>query len=158
MHQVHTGWEREKAAEHARKGRIETDGVLAGVTQALPALMRAEKLQRRAARVGFDWDRIDAVLDKVREELSECRQTAVDQVDPAARVHEVGDLLFACVNLARHLGVDAKQALRTANRRFETRFAQVEVGLRDQDRVPGPEVRAEMERLWEVAKARERNY
>jgi len=155
-HQVRTGWEREKAAERARKGRVGADGVLAGVAQALPALVRAEKLQRRAARVGFDWDQVDAVLDKVREELSECEQTAA-QTDPAARVHELGDLLFACANLARHLGVDAEQALRTANRRFETRFAQVEAGLQDQVRVPGPDVREEMERLWEVAKAREKN-
>jgi len=78
-HQVHTSWEREKAAERARKGRVGASGVLAGVAQALPALVRAEKLQRRAARVGFDWDQVDAVLDKVCEELSECEQTIAAQ-------------------------------------------------------------------------------
>jgi len=156
-HQVHTTWEREKAAERARKDWVGANGVLVGVAQALPALIRAEKLQRRAARVGFDWDQTDGVLDKVHEELSECEQTIAAQADSTERVHEVGDLLFACVNLARHLGVDAEQALRTANRRFETRFARVEAGLRDQGRVPGPEVRGEMERLWGVAKAQEKN-
>lgn len=154
-HQVHARWEREKAAERTRKGGPAADGVLAGVAQALPALVRAEKLQRRTARVGFDWDGVDGVLDKVREELSECEQTMAAHADPSEQVHELGDLLFACVNLARHLGVDAEQALRTANRRFETRFALVETGLREQGRKPGPEVREEMDRLWEVAKVKE---
>jgi len=123
----------------------------------LLALLRAEKLQRRAAQVGFDWDGVDGVLDKVREELSECEQTAAANADSTARVHELGDLLFACVNLARHLGVDAEQARRAANHRFETRFALVETGLHEQGREPRPEVREEMERLWEVAKAREKD-
>ncbi len=157
-HQVHTNWEREKAAERTRKDKVRTNGVLAGVAQALPpALVRAGKLQRRAALVGFDWDEVDGVFDKVREELSECEQTAAAQADPTELVHELSDLLFACANLARHLGVDAEQALQIANRRFEMRFAGVETGLRDQGRVPGPDVREEMERLWEVAKAREKN-
>jgi len=156
-HQVHTNWEHKKATEQTRKGRAGANGVLASVAQALPALVQAEKLQRRAARVGFDWDEVDSVFDKVREELSECEQTAAAQANPTERVHELGDLLFACVNLARHLGVDAEQALRTANRRFETRFAGVEAGLREQGRGPGPDVREEMEHLWEIAKAREKN-
>ena len=113
-HQVHANWEREKAAERERKGESESAGVLDGVAQALPALVRAEKLQRRAARVGFDWDALEGVVGKVREELGECEQTAHTQADPLSRVHEAGDLLFSCVNLARHLGVDAEQALRTA--------------------------------------------
>ena len=126
--------------------------MLAGVAQALPALVRAEKLQRRAAQVGFDWNAIDGVLDKVREELAECEQSIATPANTTAQTHEVGDLLFAGVNLARHLGIDAEQALRAADRRFETRFARVEAGLREQGRTPGPEVRAEMERLWEQAK------
>jgi ATP diphosphatase len=156
-HQVRANWEREKIAERERKGRAGTGGVLDGVAQALPALVRAEKLQRRAARVGFDWNSVDGVLDKVREELSECEQTAAVSADPTARVHELGDLLFSCVNLARHLGVDAEQALRAANHRFERRFARVEHGLRAQGEVPGPEVREEMERQWEAAKVREKD-
>ena len=162
---VRTHWEREKAAERARTaalggGTAEDDagsggGVLAGVAQALPALVRAEKLQRRAAAVGFDWDAIEGVFDKVHEELGECRAAMADPVDPAERVHEIGDLLFSCVNLARHLGVDAEQALRAANHRFERRFARIEAGLSATGQRPGPEVRAEMERFWEAAKRSE---
>lgn len=149
---VRANWEREKAAERADKG-LGGGAVLAGVAQALPALVRAEKLQRRAATVGFDWDAIDGVFDKVQEELAECRETLSAHAEPTERVHEIGDLLFSCVNLARHLGVDAEQALRAANHRFEQRFAQVESGLQDQGLKAGPEVREEMERLWELAKS-----
>lgn len=154
-HQVHANWEREKAAERERKGKSEAAGVLDGVAHALPALARAEKLQRRAARVAFDWDALEDVVDKVREELTECAQVADAQADPLSRVHEVGDLLFSCVNLARHLGVDAEQALRVANQRFERRFGRVESGLREQNMEPGEAVRQEMELLWEAAKAEE---
>ncbi|NEX22772.1 nucleoside triphosphate pyrophosphohydrolase [Thiorhodococcus mannitoliphagus] len=154
---VGANWERIKAAERAEKGKpAAAEGALAGVAQALPALVRAEKLQRRASRVGFDWDGVEGVFDKVREELDECRETLADQVEPTERVHEVGDLLFSCVNLARHMGVDAEQALRAANHRFERRFGQVEAGLRAQGLEPGPEQRDEMERQWGLAKGRER--
>lgn len=156
-HQVHANWEREKAAERERKGKSEFAGVLDGVAQALPALVRAEKLQRRAAGVAFDWDDLSGVVDKVQEELAECEQAAAAQANPSERVHEVGDLLFSCVNFARHLGVDAEQALRAANHRFERRFAGVESGLRECGKSPGPDVREEMERLWETVKAEEKN-
>lgn len=155
---VRVNWEQEKAAERALKSGAGSGGgagVLAGVAQALPALVRAEKLQRRAARVGFDWDAIDGVLAKVEEELDECREALAEAADQNRRVHEVGDLLFSCVNLARHLGVDAEQALRAANHRFERRFSAVEAGLAAAGKAPGPEVHAEMELLWERAKARE---
>jgi len=151
--EVGANWERAKAVERAHKGQA-AKGVLAGVAQALPALVRAEKLQRRAARVGFDWDHLDGVLDKVKEELAECEATLAAHTDPAERVHELGDLLFSCVNLARHLGIDAEQALRAANHRFEGRFARVEAGLTAQGKTPGPEVRAEMERLWDETKSK----
>lgn len=147
---VHANWEREKARERATKGTA--DSLLAGVAMSLPALVRAEKLQRRAARAAFDWDDIVGVFAKVEEELDECRATLIEPADPTARVHEIGDLLFSCVNLARHLGVDAEQALRAANRRFERRFGQIEAGLRAQGLEPGPAVRDEMERLWNHAK------
>jgi len=147
---VRANWEREKAVERAGKGGA--GGVLSGVAQALPALVRSEKLQRRAARVGFDWDAVDGVFDKVSEELEECRESLAEHVDPSERVHEIGDLLFSCVNLARHIGVDAEQALREANHRFERRFARVEAGLAAQGKSPSREVRDEMERLWELAK------
>jgi ATP diphosphatase len=147
---VRANWEREKAAERSAKGGA--GGTLDGVAVSLPALVRAEKLQRRAALVGFDWDSVEGVFDKVREELDECRETLGEHADPTERVHEVGDLLFSCVNLARHMGVDAEQALRAANRRFERRFARVEEGLSAQGLKPHPDCRDEMESLWERAK------
>ena len=149
---VRANWEREKAWERARKGGDRDSSLLAGVAEALPALVRGQKLQRRAASVGFDWDAIDGVFDKVREELDECRQAIDENADPVERVHEVGDLLFSCVNLARHMGVDAEQALRAGNHRFERRFRAIEAGLREQGRAPGPDERVEMERLWEAVK------
>ncbi len=150
---VNAHWERLKASERARKSAEIPPGLLDGVAQALPALVRAEKLQRRASRGGFDWDQATEVLDKVREEVDECAETLADGASHRARVHEVGDLLFVAVNLARHLGVDAEQALRAANHRFEKRFRYIEQGLRAQGRAPGIKVRAEMERLWAAAKA-----
>jgi ATP diphosphatase len=152
--QLRANWEQEKATERERKRRPR-GGVLGGVAQALPGLVRAEKLQRRAARVGFDWDDAAGVVEKVREELVECEATLDDACGEAARAHEIGDLLFSCVNLARHMDVDAEQALRAANHRFEHRFSRVETGLREAGRVPCPDARDEMERLWEAAKAEE---
>ena len=111
-------WERVKAAERAAKG---DGGALDGVALGLPALMRAEKLGKRAARVGFDWDDAEGVLAKVAEEARE-----VTEADAAHRAEEVGDLLFTVAQLARHLGVDAETALRDANAKFERRFSAME--------------------------------
>lgn len=116
----HAQWEAIKAAERADK---EPDpSALAGVAIALPALLRAEKLQKRAARTGFDWPDTDGVIDKIEEELAEVR--AADS--PAEREEEIGDLLFAVVNLARHLKVDPEVALRAANAKFDKRFRVME--------------------------------
>lgn len=150
--EVRENWEAMKAAEREAKGKRLRTSVLEGVAQALPALVRAEKLQKRAARVGFDWDDLDGVADKVREELAECEETFSEHTNPTDRVHEVGDLLFSCVNLARHLGIDAEQALRSANHRFERRFQRVEVCLRASGKAPARAHRDEMERLWETVK------
>ncbi|GAB0150139.1 nucleoside triphosphate pyrophosphohydrolase [Marichromatium sp. PS1] len=155
---VREHWERVKAAERAHKGAGATPpGALDGVARALPALLRAEKLQRRAARVGFDWDDVAGVFAKVEEELAECRETLARPAGAPERVHEVGDLLFSCVNLARHLGVDAEQALREAGQRFERRFGAVESRLREAGRAPAAELRDEMERLWGEVKREERD-
>jgi MazG family protein len=154
--EVRENWEAMKAAEREAKGKRLRTSVLDGVAQALPALVRAEKLQKRASRVGFDWDELHGVADKVREELAECEETFAEHADPLERVHEVGDLLFSCVNLARHLGVDAEQALRAANHRFERRFQRVEVCLRAAGKAPAREHRDDMERLWATVKAEER--
>lgn len=112
-------WEQIKADERAADG---PQGALSGVALSLPALLRAQKLQSRAARVGFDWPDVNGPLDKITEELAE---VAVAD-DDAARHEEVGDLLFAVVNYARHLGVDCETALRDANVKFARRFAAME--------------------------------
>ncbi|AJR25481.1 MULTISPECIES: nucleoside triphosphate pyrophosphohydrolase [Sphingobium] len=139
----HAQWEAIKAAERAEK---EPDpSALAGVAIALPALLRAEKLQKRAARTGFDWPDIGGVIDKIEEELDEV-QAATTQ---AEREEEVGDLLFAVVNLARHLKVDPEVALRAANGKFDKRFRIME-GLAGEDFPTLP--LDEKEGLWQQAK------
>ena len=117
---VHAQWEAIKAAERA--AREPDSSALGGVAKALPALLRAEKLQKRAARTGFDWPDTRGVIAKIEEELQEVH----DAASPQEHHEEVGDLLFAVVNLARHLKVDAEAALRDANVKFETRFRNME--------------------------------
>lgn len=122
-------WEAQKAAERAARAQQESHSVLDGVAVALPALVRAEKMQKRAARAGFDWPDIQGPLAKVREEIDEVAaelQAGAAQDKVAA---EIGDLLFAVVNLARHAKVDAEAALREATLKFERRFRAVEAGL-----------------------------
>ena len=135
------GWDAIKAAE--RKHR-DDDSALAGVANALPALDRAAKLQRRAARTGFDWADASGPRAKIDEELGELDC----ETELKRREDELGDLLFAVVNLARHLNVDPEEALRQANRKFEKRFRAIE-------KAPGFEAMSldEMEALWKAAKA-----
>jgi len=152
-------WEAHKAAERenagAGEGKDSPPSALDGVALSLPALMRAEKLQRRASRVGFDWNDLRPVTDKVHEELDEIA-SAVASKQPAARLEEeVGDLLFACVNLARHLGVDAETALRRGNEKFERRFQEVEARLAAEGRTADDSTLAEMDALWHEVKQSE---
>ncbi len=122
-------WEEQKAAERAAKAAEAgaRPSALDGVSVAYPALMRAVKLQRRAARVGFDWPETPPVIAKIREELDELTdELAAGEINGDAVEDEMGDLLFACVNLARHLGVDPETALRRTNGKFESRFRAVE--------------------------------
>jgi ATP diphosphatase len=152
-------WERikaeEKAARAAQKGAAAPDGALAGVPTALPAMMRAQKLQTKAGQVGFDWNDPQAVLAKIREETEEVAN-ALARGDQAAAGQEVGDLLFAAVNLARHLDQDAEGLLRSTNRRFERRFGAVESALARQGRSPTQASLQEMDALWDAAKEAER--
>jgi ATP diphosphatase len=143
-------WEAAKAAERA--DRAPQGGVLAGVALALQALKRAQKLQQRAARVGFDWPDLAPVLDKLDEELAEVRD-ALAQGDRDAVADELGDLLFVMANLARHLKVDAEDALRRGNAKFERRFAYIEDALRSAGRQPEDCTLAELDALWDAAKA-----
>ena len=146
-------WERQKADERAARAGA-TPGALDGVALALPALARAQKLQRRAARVGFDWPDPAPVLDKIDEELGELR-AALDRGPDAGEVaEELGDLLFACVNAARHLGTDAEDALRACNRKFAERFEYIEARLAADGRSPEDSSLAEMDALWAEAKRR----
>lgn len=152
-------WERikaeEKAARAAQKGAAAPDGALAGVPTALPAMMRAQKLQTKAGQVGFDWNDPQAVLAKIREETEEVAN-ALARGDQAAAGQEVGDLLFAAVNLARHLDQDAEGLLRSTNRKFERRFGAVESALARQGRSPTEASLQEMDALWDAAKEAER--
>ena len=122
---------------------------------ALPALTRALKLQDKAGRVGFDWNDPRSVLAKIREEADEI-EAELASLDKAAAAAEVGDLLFAVVNLARHLGADPEDVLRQTNRKFERRFAAIELALAARGKTPKQASLAEMDALWDEAKAAER--
>ena len=148
-------WERHKAAERAAKAATASPSVLDGVSLALPALSRAVKLQRRAARVGFDWRELTEVLDKVAEELEEVRVEVAAGAGHERMSHEIGDLLLASSNLARFAGIDPESALREANGRFERRFRRIEDWLAEQGRDPERSNLAEMEQLWRRAKEEE---
>ena len=145
-------WERLKAAERA--GRAE-GGVLDGVALGLPALTRALKLQKRAARVGFDWPSTDEVLAKIVEEAGELVEARAT-LGPEALAEEYGDLLFVMVNLGRHLGLDAEASLRAANAKFTRRFEYIEAELQTRGKRPQESGLAEMDALWDAAKQAER--
>lgn len=148
VEEVGETWEAIKQQErHAR----EQSGALADVPVALPAMPRAQKLQKRAARVKFDWADASAVVDKVHEELSELDQ-AVAAKDESAVAMELGDLLFTCVNLARHLGLDAESSLRQANSRFEQRFNAMERAALDRGDTLESLTDSQKDELWEAAK------
>ena len=148
-------WEARKAAERAKKGGEHPSGTLDGVAKALPALLRAEKIQKRAARVGFDWKEAGPVIDKIEEELGELRaELAAGSVDPARVTDELGDVLFAVANLARHYRIDPEAALRGTNDKFERRFRYIETRLAEQGRKPADASLEEMETLWQEAKGK----
>ncbi|WP_255468383.1 nucleoside triphosphate pyrophosphohydrolase [Reyranella sp. CPCC 100927] len=156
-------WEQIKAVERsARQAAKGSDGnnpgpasVLDGVAIALPALARAEKLQKRAARVGFDWGAAGPVIDKIEEEIGELRVEVAAQASRERLQDEVGDVLFAVANLARHLKIDPEAALRATNAKFERRFRHIENRLQADNRSPEAATLEEMEALWQEAKAAE---
>jgi ATP diphosphatase len=142
-------WERIKAAERGPAR------VLDGVALGLPALTRAVKLQKRAARVGFDWPSTDEVVAKIREEAAELVE-ARDTLTEAEVAEEFGDLLFVMANLARHMHVDPEAALRAANAKFTRRFMRIEDWLAEAGKTPAQSDLAEMDALWNRAKAEEK--
>lgn len=145
-------WERIKAAE--KPGQ--PTGVLDGIPLALPALTRAVKLQKKAARVGFDWGAVEPVLAKIEEEIAEIRHEIASAAPPERLADELGDVLFACANLARHLQIDPEAAVRGTNAKFEWRFRRIEAWLAEEGRTPTESTLAEMDALWERAKGDER--
>jgi ATP diphosphatase len=148
----------ERAARRAASGAAEEpQGILTEVATALPALTRAVKLQSRASKVGFDWNDPRAVLAKIGEEIAEIEAELAEPERAADRVEdEIGDLLFAVANLARHLSVDPETALRGANAKFVRRFRHIETALEATGRTPRDATLAEMDALWDEAKRVER--
>ena len=150
---VLANWEKLKEKERSEKGKSdkkEERGLLDGVPKALPALSQAQEYQDRAARVGFDWPEIEGVLDKVKEEIEEIKNAETD----FELASEIGDLLFALVNVARWKHVDAESALRGTNQKFRKRFGYVEQGARRQGRELSALSLDEMEALWQEAKTK----
>jgi MazG family protein len=146
------GWESLKAAERKAKSK---GGVLDDVPAGLPAMTRAVKLTKRAARVGFDWPSTDEVLDKLAEEVAELK-VEIAAGDKAKAREELGDLLFVVANLARKLDVEPEDALRATNAKFARRFAFIEAELAKDGRTPDQSDLAEMDALWDAAKAAEK--
>jgi ATP diphosphatase len=140
-------WEKLKESERAASGHT---SLLDDVASALPALMRAEKLQRRASTIGFDWNNAELVLEKLAEEARE----VLDASTQEERAEEIGDLLFVVANLARHLKVDPEAALRSANAKFTRRFHHIEAVLTARGGKPGDASLEEMEALWQEAKVK----
>lgn len=144
---VKESWEAIKGQEREQRDLL---SVLADVPTALPSLSRAQKLQKRVANIGFDWSSIDGVLDKLGEEIEEYQQARSESVE--RQEQELGDILFTCVNLARHNGLDAEAALRRANSRFEARFLHMETAASAR----GKDIRGlgvdQLNQLWEQAK------
>lgn len=150
--QIKQRWEQSKQQEREAKQQI---SVLDDIPRALPALKRAQKIQKRVANVGFDWPEASAVFSKINEEIAELNQAIAAQ-DKANMAEELGDLLFCCVNLARHLQIDAETALEQSNQKFIRRFRFIEERLAEQNKTPEQSHLLEMGSLWQQAKAQEK--
>ena len=159
--EINGRWEAIKQQERDEKAKqngheaFSSNSVLADIPLALPAIQRAEKLQKRAARVGFDWPEPEQVLDKIEEEIAELRE-AMAQGEHHRIEDELGDLMFAMVNLARHVGVKPELAVRSTNAKFERRFQYIESHLQLQERAIEDATLEEMEALWQTAKSLEK--
>ena len=144
-------WELIKSTEKKASPTAQLNSVLDNVPRTMPALSRSQKLQNRAAKTGFDWNDVNKVKQKLYEELDELDE-AIELQDQKNIEHEVGDLIIVCVNLARHLGVDAEQALRLANQRFENRFRYIENHFHEKNENITQSELKELELLWQQAK------
>jgi len=149
---LHKAWEQTKAIERSKRSDQDKASELDGVARALPALIRAEKLQKRAARVGFDWPDVDGALAKLNEELAEVR-AEIDNPDQSRLQDELGDLLFTIVNVVRLFGMDAEQTLSQANEKFERRFRAMEQGLQASGKKDLNQLSMqELDQAWEKVK------
>ena len=146
---VLSNWEKLKSREREAKDQ----GVLSGVPVSLPALLKAHRLTEKAARVGFDWEKTSEIFDKIEEEVTELRE-AVERGERSHIEDELGDLLFALVNIARRMGIDSENALQQTNRKFTRRFEHIESSLRQKGRTVDSASLAEMDELWNEAKAK----
>jgi tetrapyrrole methylase family protein/MazG family protein len=153
--EVLRNWEAIKAQERAAKGK-DDESMLDSVHRGLPAVMEAFQMTTKVSRVGFDWKQADGALVKLDEEVLELRGAIKAKTDAAAIAEEVGDILFAAVNVARLTGVDPESALKAANRKFRRRFRHIEERLRADGRKPADSTLEEMDRLWDEAKRLER--
>jgi MazG family protein len=153
--EVLRNWEAIKAQERAAKGR-DDESMLDSVHKGLPAVMEAFQMTTKVSRVGFDWKEADGALVKLDEEVLELREAIAAKTDAARVAEEVGDLLFAAVNVARLTGVDPESALKAANRKFRRRFRHIEERLRAEGKKPADSTLEEMDRLWDEAKRLER--
>lgn len=152
-----SAWEEVKAEERRSKGKAERSSLLDDVPLALPALTRAEKLQKRAARGGFDWPAVRPVLEKLDEELGEFKAELAAGAASDRLEDELGDLLFTLANVARHLKIDPEDALRRTNRKFERRFRTIEQALEEDGRVMQETSIDQLEALWQASKGDERH-
>jgi ATP diphosphatase len=148
LHSIHAVWEQHKEQERSNKGM---DGVLSDIPLALPALPRATKIQSRLSRIGFDWSEPRAVLAQLRGEIEELEQ-AMDAGDHAAIGDELGDVLFSCVNMARHLQHDAETCLRASNQKVMQRIAWMEMTLKEREQPISAQSLDTLEELWQQAK------
>ncbi len=156
--EVLVNWEAIKAEERKAAGKTEAaKSLLDGVSKKIPALLEANQLTTKAARVGFDWEKPQDVFDKIEEEINELQvEIERDEINQSAIAEEVGDLLFVAVNLARKLGVEPESALKSANRKFRRRFNHIENRLNEQNKPFAESNLAEMDAFWDEAKAIER--
>jgi len=154
-HELSAHWENVKSRE--KSTRTLADSILSDVPSSMPALARSQKLQNRAARVGFVWNDINRVREKLAEEINELDEALASGDNENIR-HEIGDLITAAVNLARHVKLDAEQALRLANQRFENRFSHIEKSLKQQNREIRDTSLEDLETLWQLAKDELKDY